>query len=240
MSSLTIITVLKNPGRELVITWTKLQTLQLNKSSTIKWLIIDSSDSPCLINPIPGIEITHLFETDTGIYNAMNKALKYIDTEFYIFINSGDFILQKLISTLTNNSKNVVTCYGSKWHNADLSESKTYRRKIRPSLGLLPNHQGMVFPLTFRQYIYDESFPIAADQDLKLRLYFQGLLKISETIGVSSLNGGKSQRIGSRFDVASRSQETFRVMRKHFGLVYSVIVTILYFTIYVRKWVIKR
>ena len=84
MSSLTIITVLKNPGRELVITWTKLQTLQLNKSSTIKWLIIDSSDSPCLINPIPGIEITHLFETDTGIYNAMNKALKYIDTEFYI------------------------------------------------------------------------------------------------------------------------------------------------------------
>jgi hypothetical protein len=87
----------------------------------------------------------------------------------------------------------------------------------------------MLFPKKFITEIYDETLRIAADQDLKFRLYNQHVIQNLQTYGVSSLTGGISQNITSLEQVFERTAETSKILRRYFGTIESSTLSALFF-----------
>lgn len=113
-------------------------------------------------------------ETDSGIYNAMNKAIVKAKGEYCLFLNSGDFLYGKdaLLNVFKNNlNEGIVLCKG-------LPYSKINRRKKTfPSISNSEitfndiyhkalNHQAtFIRTELFEKYgLYDERYKIISDR----------------------------------------------------------------------------
>jgi hypothetical protein len=241
-SSLTVITVVRNPGQELILTLNSLQELPEFRSGLIQWKLLDGSNTfnaPIEIvrNAIlllPNAEVIQI--SDSGIYDALNQSFRYIETNHFMFLHSGDVLLKSLMDKLPHLSETFVDCFKSRWHEVT-GESVPSRDSVHthPFFGVMPNHQAMIFPRQYTGEYYDLKFPIAADQDLKLRLFKQGLLRLHPEFVVSSLDGGISARKLNRHDVFERTFETWHVLRKHFGVLHCLIAATLHFANYVKR-----
>ena len=69
---------------------------QSNKSFDV--IIVDGAsvdNSLEVINEYSDIISLHLSEQDSGIYDAMNKGLAYVKTEYVYYLNSGDYLYDK-------------------------------------------------------------------------------------------------------------------------------------------------
>lgn len=86
----TIITSTFNAGKELPYT---INSIKGQTYENIQWIIADGGSSDNTINLIKkNLDIIDVWfsETDKGIYDAWNKACKYIKGEWIIFIGAGD------------------------------------------------------------------------------------------------------------------------------------------------------
>jgi len=102
MTSLCIATVVKNGARSIERLNTSVCEFSRRINAHITHLIIDgcSTDAtPYLVSMhkdnaamIINLEVQHIIEPDSGIYDAMNKALDFVEAEWICFINSDDFI----------------------------------------------------------------------------------------------------------------------------------------------------
>lgn len=134
------------------------------------------------------LQVAHTFyredeirsEPDRGIYHAMNKGIMRASGNFLLFLNSGDHLLegssQVVLPVLSTSSADLVT-FGTKiiWicrnHAAE---------EFNPGPPALPKytlpHQSTFFRRgTVWQFDgYDETFKVAGDRDLILRLYQSG------------------------------------------------------------------
>ena len=232
-SSLTIVTVVRNPGTEFLMTFDSVIALIRDPNLKIKWLILDGSDQTSFIIKDIGVKLESVGNAevisiqDSGIYDAINQSLKLIDSNHFMFIHSGDKVLPTIFSVLGDLSEDSVDCFKSQWHGQQ-AETLATRDPIRysPFFGVMPNHQGMIFPRIFAEFEYDLRFPLAADLDLKLKLHGRARLLFRDTEIVSSLDGGLSSSALALSSVAPRTKEIWAIFRKHYGALHSFIATV--------------
>lgn len=113
MTTLDIITITRNDRQGLIAT--QLSIHNLISDYDVRWIVIDGSDVSNfdIINIVDGSlknNIHYYFEADEGIYDAMNKGMKFIKSNYCWYLNSGDvfdsenFSHHKLMSILHQGS----------------------------------------------------------------------------------------------------------------------------------------
>jgi hypothetical protein len=243
-NSLDVITVLKNPENELMMTLNSLEYTNMNSKIELNWIIIDGSDTP---NPKldemlhrSRLKIVYIKEEDSGIFEAMNKALSRISSDYFIFINSGDKLLQGIESSISRNTGKV-TCCLAKWH--DKLENDVPLKKnsqFKPYFAIMPNHQSMIFPKKYSTLQYEEKWKVASDQSLKIDLWEMDALEFDYEYVASCLVGGLSMRKLRMHEILNRYRESAEVFDKHFGYFHACSLKFLYLGSYLLRWDWKR
>ena len=138
-------------------------------------------------------------EPDRGVYDAMNKGIKYSTGDFVYFINSGDILLNpsilskiKLEELKERNAiiyGNVVVAYGNI---EALEKPRPFFNSKMKFKGIGICHQSMFFPgKLIRNEKYDLSYNIAADYDLAYRLCRKGTVFLYKDITIAKYDWGK-------------------------------------------------
>ena len=138
-------------------------------------------------------------EPDRGVYDAMNKGIKYSTGDFVYFINSGDILLNpsilskiKLEELKERNAiiyGNVVVAYGNI---EALEKPRPFFNSKMKFKGIGICHQSMFFPgELIRNEKYDLSYNIAADYDLAYRLWRKGTVFLYKDITIAKYDWGK-------------------------------------------------
>ena len=217
-----IITVTKNDRSNLEKTFLSICALATVSHLKLHWIVIDGSaerNESEFMTEFPGnskLIVEYIREREPGIYPAMNLGLSRVNGDFFVLLNAGDILLDYFSEVVSHLNTDFVHCFESEWH--DNGFSKVHQKsndRVSVSLARMPNHQAMIFPKLFSNWKYDENFRIAADQDLKLRLYSSGKLVICRGFVVSSLTNGVSSRKLSFREAVERSKESFKVFRKN-------------------------
>lgn len=138
-------------------------------------------------------------EPDRGVYDAMNKGIKYSTGDFVYFLNSGDVLLNpsilskiKLEELKERNAiiyGNVVVAYGNI---EALEKPRPFFNSKMKFKGIGICHQSMFFPgELIRNEKYDLSYKIAADYDLVYRLWRKGTEFLYRDITIAKYDWGK-------------------------------------------------
>ena len=138
-------------------------------------------------------------EPDRGVYDAMNKGIKYSTGDFVYFLNSGDVLLNpsilskiKLEELKERNAiiyGNVVVAYGNI---EALEKPRPFFNSTMRFRGIGICHQSMFFPgELIRNEKYDLSYNIAADYDLAYRLWRKGTVFLYKDITIAKYDWGK-------------------------------------------------
>lgn len=163
------------------------QTIQSVNSQThpqIEHIFIDGNSTDETINLIhkeSKIKRYVLSEKDDGIYNAMNKGIKFASGDIITILNSDDFLSNaNIITEVVNrfkNDKSIELLYG----NIDIvDDSMKTIRKWKSSFfkkgsfkkGWHPPHPGMFLKSDiYKAFHFNEDFKVAADFELMLRLF---------------------------------------------------------------------
>ena len=174
---ITIITVCYN-AQELIEKTINSVTMQTYKNT--EYIIIDGASSDSTINILEkqkqNIDIL-VSEPDTGIYNAMNKAIKLSKGDFLIFLNAGDTFysentlesvipyLKKSKAKLFFGDINVMEANGKSW-----VKSFANTDKITLASNCLCHQAVFYNKKLFEKFEgYDENYKISADHDFNLK-----------------------------------------------------------------------
>ena len=138
-------------------------------------------------------------EPDRGVYDAMNKGIKYSTGDFVYFLNSGDVLLNSSILSKIKFEDvnvrntiiygNVVVAYGNI---EALEKPRPFFNSKMKFKGIGICHQSMFFPgELIRNEKYDLSYKIAADYDLVYRLWRKGTEFLYRDITIAKYDWGK-------------------------------------------------
>jgi glycosyltransferase involved in cell wall biosynthesis len=112
---------------------------------------------------------TWISEKDSGIYDAMNKALKYITGQWVYFIGADDELrpdFSKLAYELTDPT---AIYYANVIHN-DIKRSGNISPYYMAKVGIY--HQAIIYPAAvFEKHQYNLKYKIAADYALNMRCF---------------------------------------------------------------------
>ena len=193
---LSIITINKDNAKGLEDTFKS--ALPKQRMEELQYIVIegnssDGSDKVIAENKTKLSKV--VIEDDLGIFDAMNKGLKYATGKYVLFLNSGDTLCNKvdaLIEALRNS------------HNIDVFYSDIAvkgRRKISvdytPMLLLFHclNHQNMVVKRACLASGYDLNYKYSADVKWQIdNLARLSLKKLSEPISFFDLGGISSKK----------------------------------------------
>jgi glycosyltransferase involved in cell wall biosynthesis len=178
---LTIATVCKNSMHTICRTLESvLNFAKSNQHICIEHIIIDGGSTDHTLSIIERYsKIAHYkvkFESgqDTGIYNAMNKAILFSEGDYLLFLNSDDFLLPLTpfnayqLALSMSSQKIILAPYlrSGKLHKN--VQKVNYRFRSDPSkalkLGFKPYHPGFLAPqVLYKRYCFNESYRISAD-----------------------------------------------------------------------------
>ncbi len=221
---LTIITVVKDDLKGLHDTINSMELLNSALIEIIVWINSSTSllhDHENIAKTKANVVITGY---DTGIFDAMNRALKFANGDFVLFLNARDRIIQPFNVGDISSACLVKTQYINYFGRLKLvNVSRTIK------LGIPFCHQGMILPR--RGYIYDSSYKYGADYlaflnfalPWPLPVLSNGLIDY-DTSGVSTVNRWDSDKW------------TASVIRYKFGFFYALF----YLVISLLKLTIKR
>lgn len=152
-----------------------------------EWIVIDggSSDGSKEYIESHKSNITYwCSEPDRGIYNALNKGLKYAKGDYVLFLNSGDWLydestLEDVSSTIKKDNASYDIYYGDM---IQVDKGGKLNPVTYPDeLGLFFfHHNNICHQATFYRSslfyknLYDEDFSIVSDWAMNLNLIFQG------------------------------------------------------------------
>lgn len=192
----------------------------------IEYLIIDGNSTdetyPIVMQYARENEvIKSISEPDTGIYNAMNKALKYISGDYVLFLNAGDYLYSK--GTLDHFADYIIKfdkpdiIYGNAVFYYDKRIIMTERKNFDWKLIIKANgvcHQSVLAKRKlFKEYQFDESFVYCADRDWIYHMYFdkKKFVHMDEEVVYYEATGFSSQE-----DAQNKiTKEIFRIQRKY-------------------------
>ncbi len=204
MASLTTIVVTKNDQVRLLRT---LQSIREQLPPALyRWevLIADGGDPKAVAGPIADAirespNVRHVFQTDSGIYDAMNRAAAKVRTSHFHFLNSGDsFASPTAVFEITATVHET-----DRWAVMDVYHEQ---RGLALSLGPLSVwdlviwdkpycHQGQVVATSeFRsETVFDTSLTLCADYLQTLRLACQGAPRVLGKVLINYEGGGISE-----------------------------------------------
>ena len=176
MKSLTIITVVYNDALALKST---IDSIRSQTYHDFQYIIIDggSKDGTLeIIHANTDLIDVYISEPDSGIYDAMNKGLKFAEGEFVHYLNAGDLILNNAYQEilLQPDIKEFDVLYGDLLIQG--SELKYISRPLKSIFYEMPIFHQAVFIKTdtLKQFSFNINYKIAGDYDLILRLYLAG------------------------------------------------------------------
>ena len=178
-------------------------------------------------------DMKFVYEKDNGIYDALNKGIKYAKGEYIINLHSdnyfaSDYVLSDIFNQLM---KNNYDCLYSDIEIKNLKKNKVLRycksENYNNDLfinGWMPNHPSLVVKTSIlRKYNYDNSYKVSSDY--KLMLYLLHIKKISsiylqkKTIVMNS--GGISN--SSIKNILLANYECYKIL-KYYNFKYPIII----------------
>lgn len=172
---ISIITITKNNLSGLI------KTLKSVESSSSKFIteivIVDSlsnDGSKEYINEKKNenrLEINHIYESDNGVYHAMNKGVRSAKGEYVIFINSGDSLIGNFPDNLPGNKYSAGIAF-SCFYNFKKIKVKVESRKTNLNRIRLPGlHQGMLYKKSvLMKFPFSNEYKICGDLEQYVRM----------------------------------------------------------------------
>ncbi len=169
----------------------------------IEYIVIDggSTDGTVdIINKYKDRIAYFVSEKDKGIYNAMNKGLKHSTGGIVGIINAGDWyegteVVSEAMNCLLKNNVDIV-CAGHNVVRDGIFDTILVKKSISDMhCGMIAAHESHFIrkDIYDKFGFYDESFKIAADYELLLRMYVGGaIFYASNSIWVNFRAGGIS------------------------------------------------
>lgn len=165
-----------------------------------EWIVIDGAStdgSKELIEKHSDYFAYWVSESDTGVYNAMNKGIRVAKGEYCLFLNSGDWLWDSMTLDKVfceNNLADIVYGNVADFKDGTFIKLKTYPLNLGISF-LLTNalgHQSTFIKTSlFQNELYDESLRIVSDWKFCLRKALQGtsFQYLNTTVSSIDLNG---------------------------------------------------
>lgn len=156
---------------------------------------------------------TWVSEKDSGIYNAMNKAVKLTTGNWIYFLGADDVLLPEFSEMARVLKDQHTIYYGSVYKNA-----RKYLGYVSPyyqaKIGI--GHQAMIYPKTvFEKYEYDEKYWISADHHLNMKCYADPEFKF-EFVDYIIADYNSTGISGVQKDVLFTKHQS-KLILKHFG-----------------------
>lgn len=219
MSSLSILTVAKNSNWSLLGTFASLAPLLRNLSDQIEWIIVDGSSTDVSIECLQLIASSALHniriysEPDSGIYNAMNKALFLSSGKFVIFLNSGDVLVEATAAEFVNKLPVLPAIYTYSYLIRDYNSGKVYEQCMLKvylqvmlsflNLNLPTSHNSIIYPSPLIKGLpFKEHYLCAADFEQYIAAKIRGVKVVyrhSKALSAIDINGYISSRKGISF-----------------------------------------
>ena len=181
MEKVSIITVVYNASKTIE------QTIRsvLNQTyPNIEYIVIDGGSTDGTVDIIRKfLEKIDIFvsEKDDGLYDAMNKGIKLASGEIIGILNSDDTYTENAVSLVVDNFKNrqIDILYGNALLVDEASEIGLYDCSDIEQIWYrmaIPHPSTFVKKEIYDKYgVFDIQYQIAADYDLMLRLYCEGV-----------------------------------------------------------------
>jgi putative colanic acid biosynthesis glycosyltransferase len=162
-------------------------SLKKISSQNYRWIVIDGNSTDGTVNWLKDLDepcLDFISESDRGIYDAMNKAIRYLEkisAGYFIFMNSGDeFYDINVLDKIHNQNKNNVIIYGD--YNDVYSDCKSTIKKAKNpnhlTKGMLTSHQAIFFSVNeYKNLFYDFNYKLSGDYDYIIRAFEIARLK---------------------------------------------------------------
>lgn len=227
MHKLTIVTINYNNSVGLARTYNSI----LNQDFTdFDWVIIDGGSKDGSLDTISKEQFKGLrvvSEPDNGIYDAMNKGIDHVTTDFVMFLNSGDILENPKVLGKLNKFTNQDDCsniYGNIRIQSDTNIERHWNSGsinfFKVLFGWHPPHPATIYRLDNLKKIsgYDTGYSIAADYDVFLRLYRAGgeFKYFNECIAVMEKPGASGT---SPYQILRSNLQVIRSWRKTFKFI---------------------
>jgi glycosyltransferase involved in cell wall biosynthesis len=139
-----------------------------------EWLVIDGAstdNSLDFVSRLPfELNLTVVSESDSGIYNAMNKGISLAANTFCLFLNSGDTLypssLRELVSLLSVYNDSDVILFGHQkiYPLFPFTRICQPRRHASIPYGMPTSHQSIVYKTSIlKKSPFDERYKLASD-----------------------------------------------------------------------------
>lgn len=182
----TIITVVRNSREQIRST---IESVLNQSCCSLEYIIVDgksTDDTYDIVNSYDaefkkkGIAYKHISESDSGIYDAMNKGTNMATGMWINYMNAGDTfadnkVLEDVyIEIVKNTAADVI--YGDTIEVYDDGDVLSKAKDINTIVKHLPfGHQACFLKREIlKKNLYDLDYRIVADYELMLRLYLQG------------------------------------------------------------------
>lgn len=219
---LTVVTVTRNCVSTLERT---LSSVQAIKTGKIEYVIVDclSTDGTLeLVQRYDKLVDVLISEADTGIYNAMNKAVVLSCGRYLLFINGDDFLIPDQFATVMNVLSRVqddIICSTSLvgYLGATL-ETLVAKPCCLPFFNSIPHPSSFVRRELLLRFPFREDLRIASDYDFFLRAYMAG-----HSFRVLPVITALHHRGGASGDVQRSLEEVDSVRRHRLGWRYPLV-----------------
>lgn len=207
-SKITIVTVCYNAEETIGLT---LDSVRKVKCEGVQYIVVDGKSTDNTLSIIEkNIDLVDklISEPDTGIYDAMNKALKYADSNYIVFLNADDEYLGhnfKSYYNLLDSDYDII--YGDVI--IDDRPRKAEFKKM--CLAMTLNHPATIIKTKIAKRIgYDKSFKISADYLHCLRAKRESSSSIYVDLPLVKMSDGGISV--THADVAVREDNKVRIM----------------------------
>lgn len=219
---LTIVTVTKNCGATINNT---LESVRAVKKPGIEYIVIDGASVDGTINAIlkQGELVDRLVsEPDTGIYNAMNKAVELAKGRYVVFINGDDILVADgfsiVLDVIDQGLDEIICATTLVGQLADPVEALVARPWQLPFFNSIPHPSSFVRRELLRSNPFREDLRIVSDYDFFLAAYLSG-----HSFRVIQVVTALHQRGGASGNIKRTSMELESVRRKRLGWRYPFI-----------------
>jgi glycosyltransferase involved in cell wall biosynthesis len=215
---ISVITVAYNAAKHITIC---IESVKEQSFKNIEHIVIDgaSTDGTLDILKAHDNDITYWrSEKDKGIYDAMNKAVKFARGQWFLFLGADDKLLPGF-SEMAQLLTDPACIYYGDFVFETMRKAGGEFDAYRFSKACIC-HQNIYYPkLVFERYRYDEKYPINADYHLNLKLWADKAIRFEYhpiIIAMFSSAGVSSTKVDKAFEKDKKKN-----IRKYLGtLVY--------------------
>jgi putative colanic acid biosynthesis glycosyltransferase len=182
MITFSIVTVVRNDLNGIILTN---DSINNQTYKNFEWVVIDGNSTDGTNEYMLNLKfdnLTYVSESDKGIYDAMNKGIKYCKYKYVIFLNAGDtfYNSETLLQVAEKLEQNIVdVLFGGA--NIYFNKETYYYKKPEElekviNYSLPGHHQATYYSLDILNKIqYDISFPYSGDYLLIAKMFKYGI-----------------------------------------------------------------